>query len=169
MLPLPPLVSTTDRWRTAVAAGAAHCHGSDSCTSVVASRSSDRSAADFPVGCSSGPHRCGPRSVQEVGPTTRWFRHRSRNSRIERRRDTPGCSARGGSRPTPRRIRANFPNSSSAGLPPDMRYRSRSSDCASKALPHSRDTVSRARRYDRPPTRSRRRIERTLSPLSGLN
>lgn len=169
MLPLPVLISTTDRWRTAVGGSGGPCHGSDSCTSLVASRSSDRPAAGCPAGCSWGPHRCGQPRRPGAGPTTRWFRHRSRNSRIEHQRDNFECNDRGTWRCRPHRTRARPWFELRAGPTPDKHYRSRSFDCASKAVNHSRDTVSRGRRYDLPPTKRRRRIELTWSPLSGLN
>jgi hypothetical protein len=145
--PSPSRPSTTGRRRIAVAGSGARCRGSDSCTSVAASHSSDRSAAGFPVDCSSGPRRCGPTSMRGAGPATRWFRRRSRSSPIERRRDTVECSDCGGRRSTPRRIRANVSYWCRAGPTPDMHYRSRPFGCASRGVRNrNRDTVSRVRR-----------------------
>lgn len=152
-------VSTIDLWRIAVGGSGARCRGSDSCTSVTVSRSSDRSAAGFPVDCSSGPHRCGPTPMRGAGPTTRWLRHRSRSSPTEPRRDTAECSGPGDRRSAPRRIRANVSSWCRAGPTPDMQYRSTPSDCASRVVHHIRDTVSRVGRYELPPTSSRCRME----------
>jgi hypothetical protein len=135
-------VSTTDRRRIAVGGSDARCHGCDSCTSVAGSHSSDRSAAGFPVGCSSGSRRRGPTRMRGAGPATRWLRHRSRSSPIERRRDTAECSELGGCRSTPRRIRANVSYRCRAGPTPDMRYCSRSFGCVSRVRNHNRGTVS---------------------------
>ncbi|MDT5126095.1 MAG: hypothetical protein QOH54_1739, partial [Mycobacterium sp.] len=137
-----PPVRTTDRWRIAVGGSGARCYGSDSCTSVAVSHSSDRSAASFPVDCSSGCRRCGPTPMRGAGPATRSRRRRSRRSPTGRRRDTAERSELGRCRSTPRRIRANVWYRCRAGPTPDMRYCSRSSGCASRVLNRSRGTVS---------------------------
>jgi hypothetical protein len=129
-------------WSIAVGGTGAVCHGCDSCTSQAVSHSSDRLAADFPVDCWSGPHRCGPTPMRGAGPATRWLRHRSRNSPTERRRDNLGCSDPGGCRFAPRRIRARVSYRYRAGPTPDMRYRSRPFGCASRVANRNRDTVS---------------------------
>jgi hypothetical protein len=161
-------VSTNNRWRTAVGGSGGPGHDFDSCTSVAASRSSDRPAVGFPVDSSSGPHRCGPRPTQGAGPTTRWRRRRLRNSLPERRRDIAECSGRHGCQSAPRRIRANVRYSTCVGATPDMHYRSRSSDCATKVVNHSRDTVSHVRRYDLPPTTSGRQVKPRVEPPIGI-
>jgi hypothetical protein len=158
------MFSTIGRWRIAVGS-CARCHGSDSCMSVAVSHSSDRSAAGFPVDCSSDSHRCGPTRMRGAGPATRWLRHRSRSSPTERRRDTAECSDPDGRRSGPRRIRASVWYWYRAGPTPDMHCRSRPFDSASRVLNHNRGTVSRARQYDLPPTTSCAE----WSPLSGLN
>ncbi len=134
--------NTIGHRRIAVGGSGARCHGCDSCMSVAVSHSSDRSAAGFPVDCSSGPRRCGPRRMPGAGSATRWLRRRSRSSPIERRRDTAECSDLGGRRFAPRRIRASVWYWRRAGPTPDRRCRSRSSGCASRVLHRNRDTVS---------------------------
>lgn len=86
-------LNTIGRRRIAVGGSGARCHGCDSCTSVAVNHSSDRSAAGFPVDCSSGPHRCGPAPMRGAGRTTRWLRHRSRSGPTERRRVLPDVVA----------------------------------------------------------------------------
>ena len=157
--------STTARWRIAVGGRRARCRGSYPYMSVAVSRNSDRSSAGFPVDCWSGPHRCGPTPTREAGPTTCCLRYRSRSSPTGHRRDTGEYSDGGGRRPTPRRIRANASYWCRAGATPDTHCRSRPFDCASRVPNHSRDTVSRVRRYDRAPTSSRRR---KLEPPIGI-
>jgi hypothetical protein len=154
------------RWRIAVGGSGVRCHGCDSCTSQAVSHSSDRLAAGFPVDCWSGSRRCGPTPMRGAGPATCSLRHRSRSSPTERRRDTAERSERGWWPSTPRRIRASVSYWCRAGPTPDMHYRSRSSDCASRVVNRNRDTVSRVRRYDRLPTTGRARY---WSLLSGLN
>jgi hypothetical protein len=164
------LPSTTARWHTAVGGSDARCRGCDSCMSLAASHSSDRSAAGSPVDCWSGPHRCGPSPVRGANPTTCRLRRRPRSSPTEHRRDTAECNDPGGRRSAPRRIPATVSYGHRAGTTPDMHCRSRPSDCASRVENRSLDTVSRLRRYDRVPTNGRRTWTASLlSPLSGLN
>ena len=134
--------STTGRRRIAVGGSVARCRGSGSCTSAAVSHSSDRSAAGFPVDCSSGSHRCGPTPMRGARPATCWLHRRSRSSPTERRRDTAECSDLGGRRAAPHRIRANASYWCRAGPTPDMRCCSRPSGCASTLLNRNRDTVS---------------------------
>jgi hypothetical protein len=135
-------VSTNGRSSTAVGDSGARCHGCDSYKSVAVSHSSDRSAAGFPVDCSSGCHRRGPTPTRAAGPTTRWLRRRSRSSPTARRRDTAECNDGGGRRCTPRRIRANVWYRCCAGPKPDTHYCSRPSGYASTLLNRIRGTVS---------------------------
>ena len=159
-------LKTIGRWRTAVGGSGARCHGSDSCMSLAASHSSDRSAAGFPVDCSSGSHRCGPKPMRGAGPTTRRLRRRSRSGSTEPRRDTAECSDLGGRRSAPRRIRANVSYWCRAGATPDMHYRSRPFGCASRVASHSRDTVSR---YEATTCYRQTAAAGHWSLLSGLN
>ena len=157
--------SRTGRRHIAVGGSGGRCLGCDSCKWVAASRSSDRSAAGFPVDCSSGPHRCGPTPMRGVRPAKRPLRHRSHSSPTALRRDTPGCSDPGDHRSVPRRTRATVPYSTCVGSMPDMRCCSRSFGCASRELNRNRDTVSCCEAT----TGYRQQVVAAWSLLSGLN
>jgi hypothetical protein len=73
--PSPSRPSTTGRRRIAVAGSGARCRGSDSCTSVAASHSSDRSAAGFPTIVGRVPidvvqHQCEGQAQPRAGSAT---------------------------------------------------------------------------------------------------
>jgi hypothetical protein len=157
------LISTTGRRHIAADGSGDLYLGSGSCTSVIESHSSDRSAAGSPADCSSGRRLCGPRRTRGGRSTRSRLRRRSRNSPTARRRDTPGCSDPGGCRFALGLIRAKVSCWHRAEPKPGMRCRSRSSGCASRARIRNRDTASCA------DARTRHRQELEWSLLSGLN